>query len=822
VLNVLDGTAEKEGTSFDRTRFHRIRPGNMTFAQGCLAVAGNESLDVFVPEARFLPQRKAEAKRQASATNFYRLGLAEVGAGEYSSALKHFRRAEQAKPSEKYYGVPVRDLAPERRYQLLIRLAGDQEAERHWDKAAERLSQAAAPDFPTGLRLLARVRQAQMWTRAGRYEQAVSSWQKILADRGLRGGQINPRRGQPQQAWSFAADRIAELVRRHGPRVYESAEKQAKDLLVMAQGSRQAEVLQRLVGEFPNASVAGPALLRLAKLHEQANQPGKAARVYRCLLFHGWPVVKKEDRIVARADLARAYEKQGCYPAARAAWQALADRHGDCLCPALDRGRKLRDLVALQLKKPAYRTLLTTPRGKLELPLLRSWQRPPPATDDALAPRGRLLVPEQGPCNPVIFLVGGGDSNWQLTCREVTGGKLRWEQKLSHRPTWAGYRPGAVIVAGPDGVQSLSLTDGSLLWEFTPPSLPLVSYSPRSAGRLVAFQLTRSSVYFLEDGRRLFALDADSGAVRWSRWAPAAQVRPLFPAGRFNPLFYADERWLVVQVGSLKRWVLDRKTGRVVRQTAADKSFWVRRPRPVGAGRLCLVPDPGQVVLFDPATGKDVWKYRGGPSSASTLVTGEPPRVVCDGKTLVVIETRNVGYQLERLDPRTGKRLWKAGFRLVPEAIDPDHVAIGPSAFYYVARNVLSARSLAGGKLLWSRPLAGPAATWRAVDCGGAVLAYPAYIRLEPKWYWLALGETVLSLPLQVRTEVTIPVLCCDPKDGRLLQRLNFPAREPAFAVQVFPHRLVVGVDGRAWGLGSPAPACGFAAPARNRKRGVG
>jgi tetratricopeptide (TPR) repeat protein len=796
-LNVNDGSARKDGEFFDLTRFHLLKQtrGNLTFAEGCLAVAGVEHLYVFVPEERFLSRRKAQAQRRPSARNLFRLARAEEGAGQEAQALEHFARAAKAPLGENDNGVPVRDLARAARYELLLRLATGQEAKGDWDKAATWLTRAADADFPPPARLQARVRLAELWTRAGRYERAVAAWQSLLGDCPCRQGLVNIRRGKPRRAGSLAAERIGDLIRRHGVRVYESFEKKARDQLAGARGAQQITVLQRLVAEFPNASVVGPALLRLAKLHAQAGRPARAAQAYQRLLSQEWPGVKKDEALAARVALAQAYEQQHCWHSARAAWQVLADRHGDCVCPAIDRDRKLRDVVASQLRKPAYLSSPEAPPAELTFPMLRAWQWP----------CGQLLVPEggrwSGAAGQVVFMVRGGQPHWRLCCREVRTGQLRWEQKLPHRPTWAGAGPCSAIVAGPDGVHCLSLADGSPLWEFRRPGLPLVNPVEKADSQLAAFRLTGSSFFCLQDGRRLFALDAASGRILWSHWAPAAQLRPLYPGGRFNSLYYADDRWLVVQTGGLRRWVINVKTGQRVHETAADRAFWQRPPQPVGGGRLCLVPDPGRVVLFDPATGKDLWKYNASPRSASTLVTGEPPRVLGDGKTLLVLLARNYGYQLERLNPRTGARLWKGEARLVSEAIDPDRAGFSRRAVFYVSRRVLWARSLAGGKLLWSRPLAGPVGSWRAVHCGAAVLAYPVRLRPELTWSWVPLGNGGVAVPVRARPEVTIPVHCCNPKDGRLMQRLNFLARDLAFAVQVFPNRLVVGVDGRAWGL---------------------
>jgi hypothetical protein len=50
------------------------------------------------------------------------------------------------------------------------------------------------------------------------------------------------------------------------------------------------------------------------------------------------------------------------------------------------------------------------------------------------------------------------------------------------------------------------------------------------------------------------------------------------------------------------------------------------------------------------------------------------------------------------------------------------------------------------------------------------------------------------------------PVLFHDPRDGRLVQRLNFPAPAREGALQMLPNGLVAGAAGQAWGLTGTAP----------------
>ncbi len=798
-LNVDTGEPEKGAESFPPELFWKMERGNLVFGNGCLAVAGTEVLSVYVPEEMYLDERRAEANRpSAPASAFYRLALAEFGAGLYPDALSHFRRAEEAKPDEQFHGEAVSALARRGRHELLLHLAKNAINNTQWKEAADRLVQASAAEFPVAERLRALSLLGAMWPAAGRPERGVAVWQSILENKSLRRGHLVNTQGKSEPAGAVAAAWIKALVGVHGAAIYEPFEKKAKALLATARGERQAEVLDQLVREYPNASVTGSAALRLARLNEEAGRPVQAARAYRQALRQIAGPLKDEDMVMARAGLARSYEKQRCWETARAAWQKLADEAGDRTVVALDPRAKVREYVARQLGKAEYHAADRPPPLALELPLLRTW----PASLDEGPVLGKLVVPTGRVDKGVIFFARdakpqAGDAKPQavLDCREAATGKPRWERPVSFRPTWAAFQGETVLVAGAAGVQCRGLSDGRLVWEFVP-----------AAPLLAAFRLTRTRLFCLQGEGRLWALDAAGGRVLWDRWAPGARVRPASPAGRFNPHYHAGEQWLVVLTGG-KRLVLDAGTGRVLHEAPAGAP-WQRPLLALDERRLVVAVDARHVVLFDPAVGKELWAYSPA-ARGSTTLTGEPPRLLGGADTLLLLVARNYGYQLERLDPATGRPLWKPRARIIREALDAGQVGVGAKAVFYVSRGVLTARSLADGKLLWSQPLDGPAGAWRAVCSPRAVLAIPVRRSLRPSWYWVPLGDVPLALPIRLPAGRGLAVLVHDPETGRLVQRLNFPSPVSAAGVQVLPHRLVVEVAGRAWGLTDSADGSG-------------
>jgi outer membrane protein assembly factor BamB len=263
---------------------------------------------------------------------------------------------------------------------------------------------------------------------------------------------------------------------------------------------------------------------------------------------------------------------------------------------------------------------------------------------------------------------------------------------------------------------------------------------------------------------------------------------------------------VVVQTGAGSQRVVDSETGRIVHERARQGSGWLRAPLPVAQGRICLVAGADRVVLFDPSTGKNLWTYKTSQWPGSTTPTGEAPQILANRETLLVLVPRNYGYQLERLDLRTGRPLWKEKARLLREACCAEWVSIDRCALYYVDRKILCARSLATGKLLWCRPLNGPDGRWQAYCAGSIVVAYAARPANMPRWYWVPLGGTLLALPLLVHKEEYFSVLCFDTRDGQLVQRLNLLGPVTETAVQILRQRILVEGEGHVWAFdGSPA-----------------
>jgi outer membrane protein assembly factor BamB len=791
----------------DPTQLHRVRPGNLAFGNGCLVIADQEYLWAYVPEARLLEQRGREhTARPRSAEATYRLALAEADAGLFTKAVEHFAQTERLADR------PLRELAGSRRHDALLDQAQHALSERKWDQADVALKQAMAAEFPVADRLRALVKQAEVWVAADQPGRVADILLPLIESDSLRWGQIVDGDGHPQIAAVFAASRVRDLLGAQGETVRAKVAEHFRLQLDAARGEQRTEVLERLAQHYLPDAGAGPALLELAELHEKAGRP--SAVVYVCRRWFRRYSKSAGDEARVYAKMARALEQLRLWGAARDQWQQLAASHGDRTLPELDPKYTVVEFVKQQLQKAEYRAA-TTERS----PLVRQWTV-------SLEPEEQLVVPAAvsypSAVPEVLFSLRGP----RLCCRDAASGKASWVHSLPFTPSWLACHADSAVAAGADGVCSLRLADGRLLWQYAAPAVG------ERRPPFSEFELAGLHLICLQDDRRLLALDLDTGKVLWSRWAPGARLGQPYPHGRFQAC-HTSERTVLVQVGGGRAWVLDAPTGWLRGDLKTTPEPWSRPPLTLDGQRIGVVRDAQHITLFDAAAGQELWTHL---INGTTTLSGEPPIVSGEGRSFILVIARNYGYALQRLDAETGKACWPEERLLGPEPIAAESIACDPSTVYVSSRNVLSAYALADGKRLWELPLIGPAGRWRTRVVGEQVLVHPLEAwATDFSFRWLSFSAKLeRNLPWEdpAGRWRGLPVLLCDARTGRLTQRLNFSVPAPQArrqleaspgtaglpgitawlhlkegqppAVQVVPRGVVVAVDGIAWRLSTP------------------
>ncbi len=460
---------------------------------------------------------------------------------------------------------------------------------------------------------------------------------------------------------------------------------------------------------------------------------------------------------------------------------------------------------------------LRTPRLHSQRVNAKSSDKPRPPAAPAGPPYSRswqaTLNPGETPLVLMDDLLLCGLYRPEAQARDVVTGNIRWRTPLSFHPTWAGRSGEVIIAAGDGGAAGLRLEDGKTIWQYDAPQVDPLGNFHLVGGRLCGMQADR----------RLFALSTDDGEVLWARWAPGAQLRQPYPYGRFFHVLPVNAEVLLVQTSGGRRWLLDAATGAVLHDAPTTREPWPRPPIVLPDGNVCIIPDADSILLLDPVSGGDVWTYQ---LPGVTTRTGEAPKATVGPHALLAAWPLNIGWRVQQLDRATGKPIWNDPPLINTQELDMESWSQDADAFYGVQDRTLFARSLKDGSPLWRQPLAGPLGRWRTQRFGDALLAFPAEAtgrRFSFRWLAGAVQWTEWLAP-EEKPGRDFPIVCCDPKTGRLIQRLNFTVDSQSVArlesddasilpefgmrtvvgqplVNLSGRGLIVAVGGRAWGL---------------------
>jgi outer membrane protein assembly factor BamB len=420
---------------------------------------------------------------------------------------------------------------------------------------------------------------------------------------------------------------------------------------------------------------------------------------------------------------------------------------------------------------------LAATKGRIDippLPLFRSWH--------ARLGGEEWILAGWEKCDTELLLTGSTDG--RFICRRTSDGETLWTQRLPFAPRWAGCRANTLLAAGEEGVACLRRDNGELFWHLPAPAFGrypraasedvCIVLDPQPPEPLTAFRLSAGRLFFLQGQRRLFAVNADTGAVLWDRWAPDGQLRLPFPLRCFSPCYHAGAEIVLIQMSG-RRWLLDAATGRRILQATDSRGLWQRPPLELDEHTLGLIPDYRSIVLLDARTGHSLWTHR---LAGDTTSSGEMPSLLGRGDLLLCVQPANVGYYLQRLDRFSGKFLWPRPRLLTAKTLDPSAWTFDAEAVYSIEDRSLIARSLTDGQIRWQRPL--PSAAWKARRVGDYLAVSPQAFGAEMRFrFHSPLGAVQWHLDSLLAPEAICPVSCYDPKTGQLIQRWHFRLQSP-------------------------------------------
>jgi hypothetical protein len=286
--------------------------------------------------------------------------------------------------------------------------------------------------------------------------------------------------------------------------------------------------------------------------------------------------------------------------------------------------------------------------------------------------------------------------------------------------------------------------------------------------------------------KEVLAIDGDSGLLDWS-FAPAS--------GRLgeHALFSRDRIVLqALRPNASALLVLDPESGRCREYARPDDELeWARDPLRMDDDHIALATDNRSVALVDLNTGKDSWVHHH--RSVPRLSPHAAPRLFGDaGRVLALFD----GNELASLNAANGRVAWSATLGNEDLSEWLDSCAIDSERFYCATGSVLTAYALADGKRVWRRYLLGAESGWAVVLTDRYVAAYPNPTR--------ALDRSLETLPLAFFRG----------DDGRLLQRLTFPASISELTVGLASRDALVATQANLWSLGE-RPTMDVEAPPR-------
>jgi len=744
--------------------------GNMAYANGCLAIAGPKELFLYTAPARQRAAREFEVlEHPASAKAHLRLGVAQADANLYADASVSFRRAEQLLKSENpAERATIGEALGAARHQLLL----DTAVRTNDEQAAKLLELAAGLTFSPLQRVDACQRLATVCMKKAQWAKAIAAWQDILEDPSLRETWTTDAEGSRRKAARVAEREIDRLLYAHGREFYDVVEKRAQQRFD-ALATNRSNAVGALAVEFPHASITQK-LLNEAAASDAANcKYGAAASAYRTLLRHA----RNQDQAATiQAQLAKAYEAEQCWAAARSTWEALVRVAGDQVLPSVDPGQPLRAIVSERLRRPEFQSFDSATIGNRDLPLFRNWEL-------ALKPAERMLVlrglQALGQSEEILLFVTPASKGGRLTCRDARSGSVKWQSGLSFVPTWAGSLADTLVVAGENEVTCLRRQDGHPLWGFT------------SSGPLSSFSMGGSRLFMLEAESRLLALDMETGDVAWNQRAPGAGLGLPAPHGQFGVNFTIVDDRLLLQTGNGRRWLVDEASGRLLDGAGLARQPWPQAPLLGDQGRIYLAADPSEIVCLDAHSRKEIWRQR---LDHPVSRTGELPGLVRAGEHVLVLAPRSHGTGCLLIDGRTGAARWPDERLINADKLTTQQVACDHAAFYFAAGNELHAHALQDGRFLWHSPILAKGTRWSVSSMAKSVLVYPQdALRVQFQILltfhsveWFA-QELVLNYPFSDAGERTFTAAFFDSQTGQVVQRLNLPLEGPNVAASNMP-----------------------------------
>lgn len=739
ILDQKNGLRSDRGSIRIRERF-QTGGGNLALGDGFLVVAGTDSLNVFTQNSRLIRRyEQLIAEDPDASAPRYRLATAAENINNLPLALNAYREAlKRTKPTDRLDGQPMDELIRDRLYRLLVRIAS---TEKSPDVALGYLNEAVSIASNSLQKLAARMLVASVRQEQGQFEEAFREFVLVASDPAAHTG-----------LWQ---------VETH----YEVN-------LALQARRRMLDVWPKLTSDQQLGIIANERRL----IAERSNKP---------------------------FDRTTPYFLAGITPgiAAAEAWAAYASD--------LDPSGRLKVLNTLKNTRGVNSDLVQ----KLEIQLaeqlgpnnggattekkpvrpLTLWQRTPEkadgfsfvVTDPGLSAENRRFVPG------TLALSMTESGTVQLVSRQ-NGSPGSEILKKAQIPIWAGLVQGRGLIFEGSKLTGFDPLTGRQAWQVelrenagespdTSPFVKQISDSPGTERNESPVAQTRSEWWMIQssDNKMLiqnlnghiWRIDLVDGQILWHRESDSKGVACAFLLGEH----------VIMRDGSTSL-VLNSDSGAMERsmdRTIAG-SEWCREPIQWDQNRVILATDRLHVSMIDLSEGLQVWTW----AATEIQPHNGPPRFFRHGDALIAIAD---GETAVRLDPESGKVLWRIGLGQNDHSLERRDIAIDQSRLYIldplegnqVTGTLVRAFNLTDGSPAWQSSVIGSAVSWAISNqdqpANSGLWVYPdsefnrrlvsgQVLAAEPS----DLGENQGN----ISEGITPTVVQLDPKTGQIRQKL--------------------------------------------------
>ena len=490
------------------------------------------------------------------------------------------------------------------------------------------------PARAAGLFLLAREELGR-----DRPEAAVTALQRVL----LEARTMTMPAGE---AGEVAREQIEVILETAGRAAFAPHEARARALLAEAQGSGDAALIERLLVEYPNATVITEALLERGRGLLAQAKPLEAAPYLQRLLR----TTPADHALLptALAALARAYRLSGARGAALAALTRLEGGYAEATVLWDDEtwtGTSFATAERAFLTGPAVEdTVASTLNAPLEEVHFE------PVGDEEMA-RAVLVVtatlPSGAPADAPVALMARGQ---ELVAFDLRSGRVAWTQDtggVQH----AAYADGVLILALTRELRGLDVLTGKLRW-----ALPTDALTRTIAvGGGLAFAHLQDVSRGSNGAQRLDAIDVAQGTSVWSQALGVSDYRGLEAVGSHVILQQVDyrasvarSRLLVFQAfDGARRHVLPFPVVAEGVPTVADGLYLVAgRPGP---------REPRVLLALDIDRGRERWRTQLPPADSLCALARDGDNIVA-----LLSDGGLASYALATGEPGPATRLYVA------------------------------------------------------------------------------------------------------------------------------------------------------------------